>query len=165
MGWSLRAIPCFPSYKNQTVFRHKMLTTWQLSLKKSLWLKSKSSRSVDVFKQCSGSLFKLTAESGSLYESDALILYRSSRNGTSPEGTRDSGRTGGVLSGRNLNGPARPSAAGRGSRPSRSLPPLAGPTRSAVFEFSQTRTQTQRVFRDRVLIVHARPINRARHTA
>ncbi len=160
MRWSLRAIPCFPSYKNQTVFRHKMLTTWQLSLKKSLWLKPMF---LNNARAAPPSLFKLTAESGSLYESGALILYRSSRNGTSPEGTRDSGRTGGVLSGRN--GTARPSAAGRGSRPSRSLPPLAGPTRSAVFEFSQTRTQTQRVFRDRVLMVHARPINRARHTA
>ncbi len=44
--------------------------------------------------------------------------------------------------------------------------PVSRP-RPGVFEFSQTRTQTQRVFRDRGLIVtvHARPINRARHTA
>jgi hypothetical protein len=46
-------------------------------------------------------------------------LYRSSRNGTSPEGTRDSGRTF-VLSGRK--GPARPSAAGRTRPPGLSRP-------------------------------------------
>ncbi len=48
-------------------------------------------------------------------------LYCSSCNGTSPEGTRDSGRTF-VLSGRN--GPARPSAAGSTRLPG-SLPSLA----------------------------------------
>ncbi len=74
-------------------------------------------------------------------------LYRSSRNGTSPKGTRDSGRTGFFPVGTDRPARRRPAAL---DRPGPSLPPLVGPTRSAGRVRVQTRTQTPDL-----LIVHA----------
>ncbi len=99
-----------------------------------------------------------------------MTLHRSSRNGTSPEETRDSGlgRTGfsGCPFGTDRPARRRPARAG----PLSTVPITPAPcwTDPACWRSSSTAGlgQTQVVFKfafDREPVVHARPINRARH--